>query len=176
MITQLIEQRKEKTMSSKKSATDEPWFWQSPEFLKSVRERRGMSQEGLASESGITRSVIANFEAGRTLINPVEVALKLYRALAGISGLAVLKGGSALQEAHEARMEATKAILALLQIQRESGERAFAETNQKIKVAERQREEVKNWLTNIETEQKAREGDLKELARKRAKKSEDSNE
>jgi transcriptional regulator with XRE-family HTH domain len=56
-------------------------FWQAPEYLKATREKLSLSQQDLAKNSGITRSIIADIESGRTLFSSVQHALRLYTTL-----------------------------------------------------------------------------------------------
>jgi transcriptional regulator with XRE-family HTH domain len=52
-----------------------------PGAWKEVRERFGLSQPAIAQESGVSRNVIANYESGRTKLQPVEKKLTLEQAL-----------------------------------------------------------------------------------------------
>jgi transcriptional regulator with XRE-family HTH domain len=81
------------------------FFWQAPEYLKAAREKLSLSQQDLAKNSGITRSIIADVESGRTYFSSVQHALKLYMALEAL--------GSA---------EARRALLSIIALVRESAE------------------------------------------------------
>jgi predicted transcriptional regulator len=80
-------------------------FWQAPEYLKSAREELSLSQQDLAKNSGITRSIIADIESGRTYFSSVQHALSLYTTLEAL--------GSA---------EARRALQSVIALVRESAE------------------------------------------------------
>lgn len=119
-----------------KPKLNERLFWISPDYLKAARnEIFGLSQEALAKEVGITRQVLANYETRRSL-RATDDALSIYKVLA-------LKG-SAL---------ALRAVLELLDLQKESCERQILQVESEFQKLERKRDAVKDWLADVKSEQ-----------------------
>jgi predicted transcriptional regulator len=92
-------------IAHKSKRRDSGLFWKAPEYLKATREKLSLSQQDLAKNSGITRSIIADIESGRTLFSSVQHALRLYTTLEAL--------GSA---------EAKRALLSVIALVRESTE------------------------------------------------------
>jgi DNA-binding XRE family transcriptional regulator len=128
----------------------EPMRWKDPAYLKRVREGVGLSQANLAKESGLSRSVIANIESGRTILTSVDDALLIYRSLASIQELRALLDVYAMQQA---RHDAIAAVVELLQIKKAGYPGRIAELGRHIKQLEREATAYKGWLADVETEE-----------------------
>lgn len=141
--------------------------WQAPGFLKSVRERLGISQDHLSRLSGVTRSVIANIEAERTVLGSMDDALRLYRALAN----ATAGDLRAVSTADAARKDAMRAVVDLLGLERkgyermlQSGEADLAQLPEREKFLRQMVKDLKQKLAAGEAEatrlsEAIREGD-----------------
>jgi transcriptional regulator with XRE-family HTH domain len=116
------------------------YFWKDPAFLKQIREGLGKTQEQLASESGLTQSVIANYESGRSNLSSVDNALAIYRAL------------SATESFRQESGNATKAYRALLEIQVYSHQEYLFRVEQEIESLQRKRAAYAGWLAEFEAE------------------------
>jgi transcriptional regulator with XRE-family HTH domain len=112
-------------------------FWQAPEYLKAAREKLSLSQHDLAKNSGITRSVIADIESGRTLFSSVQHALRLYTTLEAL--------GSA---------EAGRALLSIIALVRESAEQELNGIELEMALLRRRRDARIAQLKEINLEEK----------------------
>jgi transcriptional regulator with XRE-family HTH domain len=99
-------------------------FWQAPEYLKAAREKLSLSQHDLAKNSGITRSVIADIESGRTLFSSVQHALRLYTTLEALgnaeAGRALLSIIALVRESAEDELNGIELEMALLRRRRDA--------------------------------------------------------
>ncbi len=112
-------------------------FWQAPEYLKAARENLSLSQQDLAKNSGITRSVIADIESGRTYFSSVQHALRLYTTLEAL--------GSA---------EARRALLSVIALVRESAERELNGIEREMALLRKRRDTRIAQMKEIDFEEK----------------------
>ena len=75
----------------KKPEKNQTESWHSPAYLRRIRESLGYSQQQLAKLSGVSRTIIADLESGRTYFSSLEHGLKLYMVLSA-SGSAEATG------------------------------------------------------------------------------------
>jgi transcriptional regulator with XRE-family HTH domain len=119
-----------------------------PGKLGRVRKRLGLSQETLARESGVTRSVIANYESGRTpKMTTFEDLLNIYRVLK-------VKERAFNESQEEKNTEAAEALLGLLWLKRESSRVQLAEIDGKLEALRRKREAAKRSMAEVKSEAK----------------------
>lgn len=96
-------------------------YWQIPSFLKGIRQsfQPTLSQEELARKSGVSRSVIADYETGRAALNSVDNALKLYMILEAFgskeAGRAVRAIEAVLKKAKQRELAVVDVELSALQ-------------------------------------------------------------
>jgi transcriptional regulator with XRE-family HTH domain len=121
--------------------------------LKDVRERVGLTQPALAQECGVSRNVIANYESGRTKLDPrlsFEDALKVWRVLEvkerGL-GSGSLKKGSAADY-----------LLGLLWWAKESARSDIFEIDGRIANLKRKQDSLKHRIDEIDSEASALRG------------------
>jgi transcriptional regulator with XRE-family HTH domain len=122
----------------------EPTHLPGPAALKPIRENLGLSQEQLAKESGVSRSVIANYESGRTKLNGVSDALKLYRAL------------EIKERARKDKLKTPTAadlLAGLLWLQKLEAAQQVAEIDSKIEALQRDRDRLARQTAEIEAEE-----------------------
>jgi transcriptional regulator with XRE-family HTH domain len=112
-------------------------FWRAPEYLKAAREKLSLSQQDLAKNSGITRSIIADIESGRTLFSSVQHALRLYTTLEAL--------GSA---------EARRALLSVIALVRESAEQELNGVELEMDLLRKRRDVRIAQLKEIDSEEK----------------------
>ena len=112
-------------------------FWQAPEYLKAARENLSLSQQDLAKNSGITRSIIADIESGRTYFSSVQHALRLYTTLEAL--------GSA---------EARRALLSVIAFVRESAEDELTGIELEMDLLRKRRDARIAQLKEIDSEEK----------------------
>jgi transcriptional regulator with XRE-family HTH domain len=112
-------------------------FWRAPEYLKAARESLSLSQQDLAKNSGITRSIIADIESGRTLFSSIQHALMLYRTLDAL--------GSA---------EARRALLSVIALVRESTENELNGIELEMALLHKRRDARIAQLKEIDSEEK----------------------
>ena len=130
-----------------------PYFWKDPAFLKRVREGLGKSQEDLATESGLSRSVIANYETGRTNLSSLDDAIAIYRPLQAMEALRVRTLASLRQQAGPLEPEgATRAMRALLDLQIQSRREYLLQVERQIETLQAKREAATRWLAESEAE------------------------
>ena len=113
--------------------------WQ--KALKGVRERFGMSQESLSKESGVTRSVIANIESGRSSVS-VEDTIRMYRVL------------ELRERAKGGGDEVATMLLGFLKLVRGSYERNLVFIDGKLQSLQKEREAYEGWLADVKSEEK----------------------
>jgi transcriptional regulator with XRE-family HTH domain len=130
----------------------DPYFWKDPAFLKRVREGLGKSQEALANESGLSRSVIANYESGRTNLSSLDDALAIYRPLQAMEALGVVYLASLKHAGPQEPGGATRAMRALLDLQIQSRRQSLLQLEKKIEALQAAREETTRWLSKDEAE------------------------
>lgn len=131
--------------------TAEQNFWAEKEFLKRVREGVGLSQEGLAQATGITRSVIANYESGRSPLSSLEHALKIYMVLVARVPIPVGKRDPS------ARADAARAVLAILDIITESCRSSLEQVERDIKSLRGRQKGLRGQLSTAQSEAKRME-------------------
>jgi transcriptional regulator with XRE-family HTH domain len=132
-----------------------------PGAWKEVRERFGLSQPALAQGSGVSRDVIANYESGRTKLESVEQALKVWRVLEvkeRALNIPQDKLKAELQAAVEKKREGSKwtareYLLGLLWFAKESALKRIAEMDGQIDNLRRQQESIKRQVAEIEAEE-----------------------
>jgi transcriptional regulator with XRE-family HTH domain len=112
-------------------------FWQAPEYLKAAREKLSLSQQDLAKNSGISRSIIADIESGRTFFSSVQHALRLYTTLDTL--------GSA---------EARPALLSVIALVRESAEDELNGIELEMALLRKRRDARIAQLKEIDSEEK----------------------
>lgn len=105
--------------------------------MKAAREKLSLSQHDLAKNSGITRSIIADIESGRTLFSSVQHALKLYTTLVAL--------GSA---------EARPALLSVIALVRESSEDELNSIELEMALLRKRRDARIAQLREINSEEK----------------------
>jgi DNA-binding XRE family transcriptional regulator len=137
---------------AKKTKSPDPYFWQKPAYLKGLRERLLLSQGGLAKESGVTRSVIANYESGRSYLSSVDDALAMYRAL------------ELRERAQKVGQDAAAAVLRLLEIKREGLEGQLRGVEGERYRLEMKQKAAQSWLADVKSEARALEISRKLLA------------
>lgn len=109
---------------------------QTPGWLKRVREECGISQELLSKGSSVSRSVIANYESGRTILDSLEHAWELCQALSALGS----------EEAKDASRE-------LLQALKKTSRREIASLEGQIVLLKKKLAEEKDWLAEVESEE-----------------------
>ena len=112
-------------------------FWQAPQYLKAARENLSLSQQDLAKNSGITRSIIADIESARTYFSSVQHALRLYTTLEAL--------GSA---------EARRALLSAIALVRESAEQELNGIELEMALLHKRRDASIRQLKEIDSEEK----------------------
>jgi transcriptional regulator with XRE-family HTH domain len=132
-ITQNESDAQEESQMAKKSKA---WaICQTPGWLKRVREECGISQQALSKGASVSRSVIANYESGRTTLDSLEHAWLLCAALSALGS----------KEARDAARE-------LLQALRKTSQREIASLEGHIVLLQRKLAEEKDWLADVESE------------------------
>jgi|ERR1051326_5004412 transcriptional regulator with XRE-family HTH domain len=121
----------------RKSEAQGSLLWQKPGWLKTVREQCEMSQEELSRHSEVSRSVIANYESGRTLLTSADHALKICMIL----------------EASGSR-EAGDALLGLLAMVKESVQSSINSVDGQIRLLQKRRAVEARRLEEIQSEEK----------------------
>ncbi len=115
-------------------------------MLKRVRERVGLTQVSLAKECGLSPNVIVNYESGRTKLESVEDALRVWRLLEAkeraLGSTEQKKGPSAAQ-----------AVLGLLWLAKLNAQRSLSEIDGQIENLQRTREGAKQQIAQIEAEE-----------------------
>ncbi len=99
-------------------------FWQAPEYLKAIREKLSLSQQDLAKNSGISRSIIADIESGRTYFSSVDHALRLYTTLEALGSAEARRALRSViafvREATEDELNSIELEMALLRKRRDA--------------------------------------------------------
>ena len=109
-------------------------FWQTPDYLRAVRESVGFSQQELSKLSGVSRAIISDLESGRTPFTDMEHALPLYMILEG--------AGSD---------DAKRARLAVDEVLKASIRRDLAMVDGEISLLQKRRKSLVDRLAEIDT-------------------------
>jgi predicted transcriptional regulator len=131
------EDARRESIGHKSKARGSGLFWQAPQYLKAAREKLSLSQHDLAKNSGISRSIIADIESGRTYFSSVQHALRLYTTLEALGGA-------------EARL-ALQSIIALV---REATEQELSGIELEMAVLHKRRDARIAQLKEIDSEEK----------------------
>jgi transcriptional regulator with XRE-family HTH domain len=130
-----IEERA-KTSPELKAALGTPTslpLWGQKDYLKRLREEAGVSQHQLAKITGISRSVIANYEVGVTTFN-LGNAVKLYTALEALGS-----------------KEATKILVSVALYHKEMCHWEMEYIDGELKALRKRREALEDQVTSLES-------------------------
>ena len=117
-----------------------------PAALKSFRELCGISQDQLAKESGVSRSIIANYESERTTGDGISIdnLLNIYRALNVREQATRSINGTSIREA----------LMGLLWTQRLFVNKRLREIDGQIDILKKKRERELRLFADTENEEK----------------------
>lgn len=115
-----------------------------PGMLKEVRQCVGLTQASLADECGLSVNVIVNYEYGRTKLDSVEDALRIWRVLdAKERALSTDKGKGPT---------AAQAVLGLLWLAKFVAQKRLVEVDGRIENLRRARQGIEHQIADIEAE------------------------
>ena len=115
-------------------------------LLQRVRQQVGLTQAALAEECGLSVNVIVNYEYGRTKLDSVEDALRVWRVLEAKERALPATG----------QKKAAQAVLGLLWLAKACAQKRLVEVDGQIENLRRKRQSIEHQIADIEAEESER--------------------